>query len=703
MARTQTLTPLASHGSLVIAIDRFRSSRLLLCTALFMAACTTGTGLGPAATQADSSAVLPPNANLLAQGIPPIPQSLVTQVSRYTQFGGNSFVAWHPTQPQMLVTHRKTGDSVTHIHSVGAAMARPQALTEGPDTVRVASYEPRAGRYVVFGRSKGGDEAMQLFHLDPATRQATQFTAPTEAHALVGWINPAGNITPELIYTAVPLDRTAQGGSRAELTTTVWRVNPEQASSTQRKLVELPGTGWLGGDVSPDGKTAAFVRYRSAEDSQLWLLDTSSGARRQVLPSPAESTPEKPAKPASHFFGAFSADGQRIFFISDRAGEFRELMALDLPTAKITRISAHIPWDVSSPKLSADGQTLAVRVNADGREELRWFDAHTLAERTPPQAPKGNIGAMAFHPQLPLLAFSVDSERGPGELKVLDARSGSLTGWSRATVPAGINFDGMLPQQIERFKSFDGLTISAVVQRPPQRFTGKRPVVVLIHGGPEGQSKVSFNGRWNYFVNELGAALIEPNVRGSTGYGKTFLSLDNGRKREDSVKDIGALLDWIAQQPDLDPRRVLIVGGSYGGYMALATSVHYSERIVGAIPVVGISNFVSFLTRTESYRRDLRRAEYGDERDPAMRAFLESISPLNHAAKIKKPLFVVQGKNDPRVPYTESEQIVERVRANGLPVWYLRADNEGHGFVRKENADFQFFAMIKFAEMTLFK
>ncbi len=636
--------------------------------------------------------VLQPNPHLLAQGIPPIEQSLVNQVQRYTRFSGRSFVAWHPTQAQMLITYRPEGENVVHIHQLNAALGRAQVLTSGQDAVRVASYEPRDGRYVVFGRSSGGDEALQLFHLDVATRQATRFTPATEAHAVAGWIQPSS----ELIYTSVPLDRTAQGGSRASISTSVWRVDPEQAAlarSTPRKLAELPGTGWYGAGVSDDGKVAAFMRYRSAEDTQLWLLDTTSGERRQVLPVVGAS------KTAAHFFGAFSPDGQRLYYTSDSASEFRELMALDLRSNQITRLSAHIPWDVSNVTRSADGRTLAVQVNADGREELRWFDTASGAERSPPQTPKGNIGAMAFHRVLPLLAFSVDSARGPGQLQVLDAGTGALTAWSATSVPTGITFNGMREQQVERFKSFDGLTVSAIVQRPPERFTGKRPVVVLIHGGPEGQAKVAFNGRWNYFVNELGAALIEPNVRGSSGYGKTFLSLDNGRKREDSVKDIGALLDWIAKQPDLDASRVLIAGGSYGGYMTLATSVHYSERIVGGISTVGISNFVSFLTRTESYRRDLRRAEYGDERDPDMRAFLESISPLTHAAKIKKPLFVVQGKNDPRVPYTESEQIVERVRANGLPVWYLLADNEGHGFARKENADFQFYAMVKFAQM----
>jgi dipeptidyl aminopeptidase/acylaminoacyl peptidase len=228
-------------------------------------------------------------------------------------------------------------------------------------------------------------------------------------------------------------------------------------------------------------------------------------------------------------------------------------------------------------------------------------------------------------------------------------------------------------------------------------------VLIDIHGGPEGQATLGFMGRYNYFINELGIAVIQPNVRGSSGYGKTFLSLDDGFKREDSVKDIGALLDWIATQPGLDASRVAVSGGSYGGYMSLAVATTYSARIAGAIDVVGISNFLTFLQNTESYRRDLRRVEYGDEREPAMREFLLRISPLTNAGKIGKPLFVVQGKNDPRVPFTEAEQMVAKVRESQSPVWYLRAENEGHGFARKENADYQFYATVMFLRSTLLK
>jgi dipeptidyl aminopeptidase/acylaminoacyl peptidase len=297
----------------------------------------------------------------------------------------------------------------------------------------------------------------------------------------------------------------------------------------------------------------------------------------------------------------------------------------------------------------------------------------------------------------------MNSPKGPSEIHSLVPATGATQQWTRAYAPPGVDTTQFSDQEVVRWKSFDGRTISGLIMQPPARFTGKRPVLVLIHGGPESQAKMGFLGRFNYFVNELGIAIIEPNVRGSSGYGKTFLTLDNGLKREDSVRDIGALLDWIATQPQLDASRVLVAGGSYGGYMSLASAAHYADRIAGAIDIVGISNFVSFLQNTESYRRDLRRVEYGDEREPAMREFLHRISPLTQAHRITKPLFVVQGRNDPRVPYTEAEQIVAKARENQTPVWYLRAENEGHGFARKENADFEFYATVLFLQQTLLR
>ena len=655
--------------------------------ATLLAACAATSSTPPADT------VLPPNANLLAQGIPPIPSSLVERVARYTDFRGHSFVDWHPTRSEMLVAHRKAGDSVSQIYRLDRPMGELMQLTDGGERVARASYEPRDGRYIVFERAKGGDEANQIYRLDVATRQTTLLTNPDEAHSMAGWLRRSS----QLLLTSVPLDRTAQGGTRATINTALWLVDPAQPQN-KRQLAELPGPGWFAGDISDDERWVAFIRYLSANESQVWLIDMNNGARRQVLPAPGENVK------ATHFAGGFSKDGKRLFVVSDRAGEFREGMSLDLASGALTRMTSHIPWDVSGAAASDDGRWLAAQINHDGRDELRLFDAQSLKELNAPALPAGGIdNNLAFHRSSHGLAYSLNSTKGPSQIFVLDPASGRNVQWTRAYAPPGVEPSGFADQSIVRWESFDGLTVSGLMTRPPARFAGKRPVIVSIHGGPEAQATMGFMGRWNYFVQEMGITIIEPNVRGSSGYGKTFLTLDNGAKREDSVKDVGALFDWIATQPDLDASRVLVAGGSYGGYMTLAAAVHYSDRIVGGISVVGPSNFVSFLTNTESYRRDLRRAEYGDERDPQMRAFLERIAPLNNAERIKKPLFVVQGRNDPRVPFTESEQIVAKVRANGLPVWYLRGENEGHGFVRKENADFQFYATVKFIEQTLMK
>jgi len=650
-------------------------------------------GCAQAPQQASATALLQPNANLVLQGIPPVPQSLVNQVERYTDFRGHSFVDWHPVKREMLVAHRKAGANTVQLFRLGAPMAEPEPLTDGADPVSQASYEPREGRYVVFERSAGGSEVAQIYRLDGKGSTPVLLTHPDERNDMVGWLNNSS----QLLYTAVPLDRTAQGGSRAQISTGLWIVDPAKPEG-RRKITDLPGPGWYASRPSWDDKQLALIRYLSANETQVWLLDLDSGKSRQLLPAATE-----PGLKAVHFPGAFSRDNKSIHLVSDRFGEFRELMSYEIASGKITRISSHIPWDVSGASGTEDGRLLAVRANVDGRDELRLFDGQSFKELPQPRLPSGNVLRADYHPKLDELAFGLSNAQGPSQIYTLD-KAGHVQAWTKPYAPAGVDPAKFAEQQIVRWKSFDGLTVSGLLTRPDAaRFPGKRPVIISIHGGPEGQATVGFLARNQYYVNELGIAYLQPNVRGSTGYGKSFLAMDNGYKREDSVKDIGALLDWIATQPDLDASRVLVTGGSYGGYMTLAVSTHYADRIAGSVDVVGISHFVTFLQSTESYRRDLRRVEYGDERDPAMRAFLDRISPLSNAAKIKKPLFVVQGKNDPRVPYTEAEQIVAKVREGGTKVWYLRAENEGHGFARKENADYQFYATILFLQQTLLK
>ncbi len=314
----------------------------------------------------------------------------------------------------------------------------------------------------------------------------------------------------------------------------------------------------------------------------------------------------------------------------------------------------------------------------------------------------GVIGGLGWHENSRDLAFTMSEARSPYDVYSLDVTSGVVSRWTESET-AGLPASSFAASEVVKWPSFDGRTISGFLYKAAARFAGKRPVIVNIHGGPEGQERPDFLGRSNFYTSELGVAVLFPNVRGSTGFGKSFVALDDGPKREDSVKDIGALLDWIKTRPDLDAERVMVTGGSYGGYMTLAAAVHYPDRVRCFVDVVGISNFVTFLENTEAYRRDLRRVEYGDERDPKMRAVLQAISPLNNVAKMTKPMFIVQGQNDPRVPVTESEQMVAALKKQGTPVWYLMAKDEGHGFRKKRNADFQTYATLAFVQEHLLK
>jgi dipeptidyl aminopeptidase/acylaminoacyl peptidase len=375
---------------------------------------------------------------------------------------------------------------------------------------------------------------------------------------------------------------------------------------------------------------------------------------------------------------------------------------MDANTRKITFLRRDIKWDIDETALSKDGKRLAYVSNEDGSSVLRVLDTETRKDIPLPQLPLGLIGSLSWHNNGRDLGFTLTSARSPSDVHSLDIVTGKLERWTFSET-GGLDTSGFSEPQIIRWKSFDGRDISGFYYPAAKKFTGARPVIISVHGGPEGQSRPGYMARWNYYLNELGVSMIVPNVRGSSGYGRTFLDLDNGVRREDSVRDIGALLDWIQMRPALDSKRIMITGGSYGGYMTLAAMTHYSDRLRCAVDVVGISNWITFLENTETYRRDLRRAEYGDERDPKIRETLLRISPITNVKKITQPMMIVQGKNDPRVPWTESEQMVKAIRANGGEVWYLLAEDEGHGFAKKSNQDYQSAAMALFVREHLLK
>lgn len=638
---------------------------------------------------------LVPGPQLRLSGIPPIAKATAERIARYTALGPTEVVAWHPTRRELLVAMRH--GATMQLHRIEGPRSTPVPLTTFDDPVREAAYAPTDGDLLIYARDHGGDEAAQLEALT-ADGATTALTDRACKHGMAAW-NGAGTA---IAYTSLPLDRT---GDRGPLATTLSVMDPRDPR-TVRVVASLPGGGWQD-LVWVDERTIVAIDYRSVVDSSIWSIDVASGARTRVLPA---VEPAPGARTVSYEALRATADGRRLVFTSDEDGEFRRLVVFDRATGERRCLTADVPWDVvdlALPEVEGTGpDRIAAIVNVDGRHVLRVFDVAGGDEVPLPPPPDaiatGSVSRVRHARRVDgdEIAFSVSHAGSPGDVwSLVPGADGRWIRWTTSAVD--LDRGAWRAAAIVRWPSFDGREISGLITRPPERFAGPRPVLVHIHGGPESQATVGYLGVANRFVEELGIAYLQPNVRGSTGYGRTFVSLDDGLRREDAVKDVGALLDWIATQPDLDATRVLVAGRSYGGFMSLAVAVAYPERIVGSIAVVGISHFATFLERTETYRRDLRRVEYGDERDPVVRAFFDRISPLANADRIRKPLFVVAGRNDPRVPYEESERIVAKVRGRGIPVWHLVADDEGHSFARKPNIDFVAAAEAAFVERYL--
>lgn len=617
--------------------------------------------------------------NLVVEGVPAITPELKADVGRYLEFRAAAFNSWHPVRREMLITTRFADAAQLHLVKLPSGARRQ--LTFFPDPVAGGSFQPETGNYIVFTQDAGGGEFYQLYRYDLADGRVTLLTDGKSRNMGARWARSGK----QLAYTS-----TQRNGKDTD----IWILDPARPES-RRMVLEVVGGGWRIADWSHDETKLLLEEYISINESYLHRLDLRTGAKELLTP--------KGAGKISWSGGQFAKDDRTVFTTSDQGGEFRRLVELDLRAKSARVLTPNLAWDVEGFDLSADGKTLAFTSNEDGASVLHLMDARTGRELKAPKLPLGVIGGLAWHENNRDLGFSLSAAKSPADAWSLDVKTGQLTRWTESET-GGLDASQFVEPERVQFKSFDGLTLSALVYRPdPRKFPGPRPAILSIHGGPEGQSRPVFQARNNYYLNELGVALVYPNVRGSAGYGKTFLTLDNGFKREDSVKDIGALIAWLRQDRRTDADRLCVYGGSYGGYMVLASLVHYSDQLRCGVDVVGISNFLTFLKNTQDYRRDLRRVEYGDERDPAMAAHLEKISPANHADKIKRPLLVVQGKNDPRVPASESEQMVKAIRDRGGQVWYLMAKDEGHGFAKKKNADFQFYSMILFFKEYLLK
>jgi dipeptidyl aminopeptidase/acylaminoacyl peptidase len=603
---------------------------------------------------------------------------LVGSAEPYGAYRAATFADWNPLRREMLISTR-FGDT-PQLHLVKSAGGARQQLTFFADGVTGGRFDPEDGDYAVFMKDVGGGEWYQLYRYEFSTGKIRMMT-DGKSRNLLGPFSSKGN---RLAYMS-----THRTGKDLDL----WVLEPDEAKKN-RMMTQLSGGGWQALDWSLDDKLILLKEEISINEAYLWLVDTADGTKTRLTPQEA---PER----AAYGEARFSKDGKGIYLTTDKDSEFFQLAYFDLTTKQLKIVSSRVSGDVEQFDLSRDGTRIAYVTNEDGITVLHVLGAAALKELSLPQLPVGIISGVRWARNGAELGFALTSARAQADCYSLDVTTGKIERWTFSE--SAIRTDTFREAELIHWKSFDAKTISGFLYRPPAKFTGKRPVLVVIHGGPEGQSLPTFLGRNNYFLNELGIVMIYPNVRGSTGYGKSFSLLDNGFKREDSYKDINALFDWIAAQTYLDPDRVAVTGGSYGGHMTLAVSTFYSERIRCSIDVVGMSNLVTFLEHTEGYRRDLRRAEYGDERDPKMREYLEKIAPMNSIVKIKKPLLVVAGMNDPRVPVSESEQIANALRKQSTPVWSLLAKDEGHGYRKKSNQDFQFYAAIIFLEQYLLK
>ncbi len=628
-------------------------------------------GIGIDATAEEAGVAIPPN--IVTHNVPALPRALGERLARYGHTRSADVYGW---QEDALLIGTRFADT-NQLHRVRQPLGYREQLSFLSEPLADV-FVPQGGakQHAIISWDVGGSEFDQLFLFNLENGESRMVSDGKSLYAMVLWAPDERSF----IYV------TTQRNGRN------WDIHHQTLDGQTRAILETEEGYWLPLDWSPDGKRVLVLHRVSINVSSVHELDIASGELTLLLGSGVDGR-EQVSVPLANY------DGHRgVVFASDADSEYLTLRRYDLESGETRSLTEDIPWNVEGFAFSPNYDRLMYSYNEGGLSKLGLKSWPSGRDRRLPELPQAIVTSMAFNGAGDKVALGLASPISPADVYVVDLKRTKLERWTRSEA-GGLDASQFVGVDLIEYPTFDGREIPAFVYKPEG--PGPHPVIVYIHGGPEAQYRPFFSTTMQSFVSEMNVAVVAPNVRGSNGYGKTYLTLDNGKLREDSVKDIGALLDWIATREDLRSDRVAVMGGSYGGYMVLASMVHYGERLAAAVESVGISNFVTFLENTQPYRQDMRRVEYGDERDPDMRAHLEVISPLNHIDNMVTPLLISQGANDPRVPASESEQIRVALEEAGVTAWYILAKDEGHGFRKKVNRDYDRVAKFAFLEQYL--
>lgn len=615
--------------------------------------------------------------DLIADSIPKVPASVATAALKYQNSFSDSFLGWGLKRTEMFVVRKRP--EAWFVGAVESPGSMPRFLAFVPGNCYGTSLHPQGKSLIFRVDDTSGAELTQLYHYDIETRTSALLTDGVSRNLYPIWSNSGE----WLIYSS---------SRRTGKDLDIYTVKPSDPKIT-RIVAQLNGEDWAVFDWSPDDRKVIISDYRSINESYLWVLDVETGEKVMITP------PKKGEKIFNGSCAQFSSDGKGIYHITDRESEFRRLAYLDIETGRYTYLSNDIRWDIEEFVLSPDRRSLAFLANEEGISRLHVLDTTTNKEYQMPDLPIGVISELRWDSTGKYLGFALSAAATPGDVYGLDVKARKLQRWT-SSYTGDVRTEAIPEPELIKWPSFDGRSISGFLYKP-QTPNGRHPVLINIHGGPDSQDRPGFRGEDNYFTCELGIALIYPNIRGSAGYGKNYLKLDNGVRRGDSYKDIGALLDWIKSQPALDSERVMVRGESSGGNAALAIASNYGERIRGAISISGPTSLLTLMQTLDRWQQERAREEYGDARYARMRHYLESIAPLTNIKRIKTPLFIIHGKLDTRVPVSEAEQLINAARRQGVRVWSLLLKNEGHGFADPQSKHVVFTSQILFVQQHL--